>query len=563
MLTGSSPFQGANAAAILCTMFRSGAPPRLVALLERLLAQEPAARFQTAGEVVRELAAIAAALSPPGPELEDTLSALPTEAMGRWGGGSHLPSTPPLPAPTPVPQKRLLPSSRRLVGIVALASLALMIVGAICFSTPWQKQPPRIQTAVTSIASPKQQGAAKAERPLLPSPPAPDASARDLALFSDIKQRIEAAEEPPHREHQLDEIIKRSPHFLEARILAIDLAINLYQSTNDVPYLNRAETLVREADLSAKDPRLLPSQFKIDLAARRKRRTALSLLEHIDPKNPQIPELRARWDEENGHREKALVEWEEAVTLNPSWQKILHLARFEQTFGMTHVKDAKGRLEDLHRRLPQNFHILRALAEFELYYGDPERARKIYSGLTGRAETDLEDLSNFGISLTLLYRYDDAAAVFGKILRADSTNITATLNLADVEIARDHPADAKRFYQIACDELKGEYAEKEETESERMTRAQCEAGIGNTGEAMAIAKETLRQNPDDPTILQSAALVFVLARDVHFLDYVEEAIKNGIQPRWFRLPPYKPYFDDPRFQHLVNGKPDRMTESMK
>jgi serine/threonine protein kinase/tetratricopeptide (TPR) repeat protein len=131
MLTGSSPFQGVNAPAILCQMFRSGAPPRLVALLERLLAQDPAARFQTAGEVVRELEAIAASLSPPGPELEETLSALPTEAMGRWGGGSRPSVVPSVPAATLPREESHQPRRGRRLKIGILISLAMVIVAVV------------------------------------------------------------------------------------------------------------------------------------------------------------------------------------------------------------------------------------------------------------------------------------------------------------------------------------------------------------------------------------------------------------------------------------------------
>jgi serine/threonine protein kinase len=137
MVTGISPFQGANALATLSKVIsesppcvdtlRPGLPPRLVALLFRLLAKDPDARPASALEVARELHAIAASLSPTGNlDPEETVSAMPTDAIGRWGSGSRHPvarlPTAPEPQPEALPQ---LGRRRRLVKAISLSLLAL------------------------------------------------------------------------------------------------------------------------------------------------------------------------------------------------------------------------------------------------------------------------------------------------------------------------------------------------------------------------------------------------------------------------------------------------------
>ncbi|HEY0558310.1 MAG TPA: serine/threonine-protein kinase, partial [Thermoanaerobaculia bacterium] len=133
MLTGISPFQGANALETLSKVIserppcldtlRPGLPPRLVALLVRLLAKDPGERPVSATEVARELHAIAAVLSPPGNfDPEETVSAMPTGVIERWDSGSRHPAAPPPTAPAAPLQRR----GRRSLNIAI--TLALLVV---------------------------------------------------------------------------------------------------------------------------------------------------------------------------------------------------------------------------------------------------------------------------------------------------------------------------------------------------------------------------------------------------------------------------------------------------
>jgi eukaryotic-like serine/threonine-protein kinase len=145
MLAGLSPFQGSNPLATLTKVIserppcldtlRPGLPPRLVALVYRLLDKEPAARPQSAAEVVRELQAIAASMGLSG-DLDpgETVSALPTDTIRRWGGDP----TPPLSslpaAPSPIPESPPQQRRGRRAMIAILSSLMVLIVGVILFT---------------------------------------------------------------------------------------------------------------------------------------------------------------------------------------------------------------------------------------------------------------------------------------------------------------------------------------------------------------------------------------------------------------------------------------------
>lgn len=570
MLTGTSPFQGSNALATLTKVvsekpacvdrLRPGLPPRLVALLYRLLDKDPAARPQTAAEVARELHAIAAPLNPAGGfDPEETVSALPTGVIGQWGGGSSTPVAPLRPAVESTAKMSPQAPRRRTLEIATLLALTVTLAGAVLIHLSWPGQPNRIQRSAAPIRPSVHQVPPKVAPVLPPTPQVPDASDESHAALREIQQRMDAGETPSQPEPRLDQIVQQWPHFLEARILAIDLELGLFQSIKDDRYLDHANKLVRQANLDRDDPRLLPSRIKILLARRSlaKASSEILLLTKLDPRNPQIPELQARFAESNGQTEEALIKWEATVNLSPSlWQNSLHFARFEQTFGGPRLNDARRRLERLHTDRPENIFILQALAELELYYGSPKKAEKIYSALTQRQWSAFPHtlLSNLGAARVLLSDYEGAAKIFNQILQVVPDDIAATINLADVEMARNDTADAESLYNKAFEELNWGSIGREQTPDDQMNRAQCLANIGKTREAMKLAEETVSQHPNDATLLQTAAMVFAIAHDDQSLDYIERAIRKGIQSRWFTLPAYAPLRDKPRFQQLVEGK---------
>jgi serine/threonine protein kinase len=547
-LTGISPFQGSNALETLSKVIsgrppcldtlRPGLPPRLVALLVRLLAKEPAGRPQSAGEVVRELEAIAAALGP-AEDPEETVSVLPTDAVRRWRSDST-PSIPPTVAMLTSPSgSSPRPSLRRVPETAILLSLVLLI----------QQPAAQVQPSILN-----------ADRQLQRCTAASDANQEDRADFLEIEQRVNAAETPPQPESRLDQIIDHSPHFLRARILAIDLAISLFKSTNNEAYRDHAYALIEQAKLAPDDPCLLPSRFKVYLAAGRPKlaENSLNLLEKRQPDNPYIPELRARLDETKGRIEKAFGEWQVAVRHNPSWQNLFRLAMVEQTLGLSHIKDARHHLEMIHQQSPGNIYALDARAELELDYGDLTKAEEIYRDLIRRSPQGSGFTRNYqtnlGNTLVLLAKYDEAAKVFRDALNVDPNNTATTLDLADVESAMKHTDEAQYLYNKVLKQLRLKRPDEEPKAAEEMTRAQCLARLGYTKKAMELAERTLRENSDDATIIQEAAMVFALASDRHALVYIDKALAKGIQPHWFKLPVYEWLFSDPTFQQRVDGK---------
>jgi tetratricopeptide (TPR) repeat protein/predicted Ser/Thr protein kinase len=624
MLTGSSPFQGVNAPAILCQMFRSGAPPRLVALLERLLAQDPAARFQTAAEVVRELEAIAAALSPPGPESEETLSALPTETMGRWGGGSRPFVVPSVPAPAlsleEVPQPRRRHLSK--VGVIVL--LSLLVAGAILFW--WYTTRPKLrrifvagpelirdnpqdrpiaaslQVAVLNILgslkgiapidpsdaegsprTPREIAQATAANDILIILPEREGSGTrgwiNLRLIRDGQEltadRFPASLDPQATlefNKNLDTKVRAlypdnpskpsaspSANFLNARLRAADEAIKIYQSRRDTKSRDRAFRLIEQAEaVSQGDFRPLQERFLFELAEGELGMAAITLsrLEDLMPSHTLYLALRVQLEEAQEWLAEALSDQLTVVEEIPSWTNLLTLAKLEERQGL--VPDARRHLGRILKDSPDNTWAKERLAELELDFGDPEAAEKIYRDLIAHATDPISNIrlhDNLGAALVLLHRYKEAIGTFSEALAIDPKDINTLINMADSENGLCQKDRAHAHYEEVLQLLKSKPSTEEFDPSDETIKAQCLAQLGDTMSAVAIVARNLRENPDDATLLQTAALVFTLAgNNDQAIGYIERAIEKGYRRTWFTFPPYAPLFRNQKFKNLMAGE---------
>jgi tetratricopeptide (TPR) repeat protein len=121
MLTGMPPFRGATAQAVLAahmsqsppsmTSMRRAIPPELDALVLRCLEKRPADRWQSAGELIAQL---------------DAIAGTATGALRTSGAGAGAPAAVPPPAPRPAEDRH--PRPLRVVGLFAAASAVVLAV---------------------------------------------------------------------------------------------------------------------------------------------------------------------------------------------------------------------------------------------------------------------------------------------------------------------------------------------------------------------------------------------------------------------------------------------------
>ena len=382
---------------------------------------------------------------------------------------------------------------------------------------------------------------------LRPGTPALDVRDEDYAAFLEIRQRLDKGSPLMPELARLDEIVRRSPRFLEGQILAARVAHSLYQTGHDPADLDRASRRVRQSlELAPDDPRPLLLEVRIALAAGRETE-AEELLERLDrilPGDPDVLPLKARLAEQEGRPAEALEALRTAARQVPSWQNLYLLAGLEAKLG--HVDEARGRIAAILRQAPDNLWALEQLGYLELLYGDLARAEQIYLQCVRVAPE--RAWHNLGVARFLRGRYPEAAEAYRRVLESDPDDVLSLLNLADTEIELGHPREAEALYRRILASL----PEGRLGPQESIQKAQCLARLGYTRQAVEIAQDAVRQSPDDPRILLLSAFVHHLAGDrSSALNNAQAALEKGIQPRWFTGSAFRSLREDPELRPLL------------
>lgn len=385
----------------------------------------------------------------------------------------------------------------------------------------------------------------------------PDVRDEDYTTFLKIKQRVDAGSLPSTVDLAiLEAMTERSPRFSQARLLAADLLLTRFQSTKDVAYYDRALRLVREArEIAPGDPEPLLRQLNIELAGNQTRLAAATLarLESLLPGDPRILVQKSRLAEREGRMEEALLNLKIATERLPSWRNLDRLADLEARTG--HVEDARGHLRQILEGSPDNAWALDGLAGIELVYGDLKQAEQIYEKLIARAPHRAH-LSNLGVIRVLLGRHEEAIETFQQALAIDPDHVHVTLNLAATELMLGRTGDAEKRFRKVLEEIEKNRPPGGLTPMDSMAQAQCLAQLGRTREAVEITQKALGQNSEDGEILLSAAMVYAAVGDrASTLVTVQNALRKGIQPRWFNLPSFAPLHEDPEFREILRNAP--------
>jgi serine/threonine-protein kinase len=392
------------------------------------------------------------------------------------------------------------------------------------------------------------------DRRLRPGTPTLEARTEDYAAFLAVKKRRDAGIVPSQDDlDQLQQVMDKSPGFLDARLLAATLMMDLFHSTKKMALRDRALDLIRGArQLAPDDPRPLLAQFRFELLRDQPRAAAKTLaqIESLLPGNPQVLVLRSNLAEQEGHLDEALEDYKSAVKTAPTWRNLKNLADLEARTG--HVEEARSHLSQILASSRDNIFALDSLASIELRFGDLHQAEQRYQDLIAHIPTPQRSLyTNLGNVQVLLARYQDAITTFHKALELDPDNAIVNLNLAQAELALGHAQDADGHIRKALREV-----EKNPVPENSMTQAQCLAHLGRKREAVAIIQKALQKTPDDPDVLQYAAQVSALVGDHGAaLADVERALQKGVQPRWFLLPAFNSLRNDPEFRSLLDKPP--------
>jgi len=271
-------------------------------------------------------------------------------------------------------------------------------------------------------------------------------------------------------------------------------------------------------------------------------RQLLTTLQEMVPGGMELLPLEAELEEARGRSPEALALLRAAVKQSPSWRNFHHLATLE--FRTGRASDARAHLEEARRRWPSNTWVELALASGELLYGEAKRAEERYRELLAGGDAGV--YTNLGLSLFLQGEYEEAIEAYQQALTEESENPDVLLNLADAEFELGRTKAALSSYR----RVRALLEESDLTSAEgQLALAQCLARLGMDRPAVKIAREALKEKPDDPFVSYTASMVHALAKERDSAVFAGiDALKAGLAEHWFRIPAMKPVWDDEDFK---------------
>ncbi|HEX4965462.1 MAG TPA: protein kinase [Thermoanaerobaculia bacterium] len=374
---------------------------------------------------------------------------------------------------------------------------------------------------------------------------------KDLRELLQIRRRFDSRQEPlPALEEELAAIRARSPRFLDAYLLAADVARHRFWTSRNPEDLQRGLRLIEQAhDLAPDDPQ--PLFARIDLAlAGKDVALAQKTLEELRPLIPGdvgLLERSSRILDAQGKSREALAQLRTAARLQPSSKRLHNLAQLELKLG--HVAEAKSTLNLLLQRSPGDFDGMSMLATIELLSGDANRAIELYRQLVSHSSGTTE-LSNLSVAYLFARRYAEAADTAKTILAREPGNPLYVLNLGDAYLLMDRRPEAEEQYRRVL-ELTGSDLSK--TDPQFLTvKAQALAHLGQGRQAVAAVQEALRLAPDNGSTAYEASLVYaLLGEDDSALFNAERAFKAGYGARWYSFPWFDSLRQRPEFQAMT------------
>jgi serine/threonine-protein kinase len=379
-----------------------------------------------------------------------------------------------------------------------------------------------------------------------------DVSSEDLKTFLQLRRRFDSRTGTGLGPllADLEALRQRSPRFLDADLLAADVARHHFNESRDPQDLARALDLVRQAEeLAPDDPQPLLMQMLVALDGQdlKLAEEGLRKLETLIPGDVSLLDRRALLLRKTGQLAEAIELLRAAVRRQPSWKRLLTLARMEQQSGA--IPAARRHLEILLERSPGNFEGLTQLAQIEMANGSLERAAVLYGQLVQRSPGSAQ-MSNLGVVYFLLGRYPAAAGIFRRVVAQEPRNPLYTLNLADADLLTGERAQAEEQYRRVVALV--EQDPSAGTPQFLTVKAQALAHLGQSLPAVAAVQEASRLAPEDAGVAYESSLVYaLLGENASALVNAGKALRLGFDPRWFDFPWFDSLRRQPDFQRLL------------
>lgn len=341
---------------------------------------------------------------------------------------------------------------------------------------------------------------------------------------------------------ELEELAARSPHFIDADLLRIEILWGRYRETRNERYRTDADRLLQSVLARARtdvEVYLLAAHCALWAEEPGNAKMFLEKAAELAPANLGVSDLQALVLEQEGKFREALELWQRVTKIRSSWLRSFHMAKNLMKLGRW--QEARNKLDELLIKAPEhrNFSALRA--ELELEVGEPAVAVGMFEKLVA-AYGNASYRANLATAYYFLGDGEKSENAIQPILDAHP-NHPWLLIRADARRLRGHVAAANEDYQRVV-EL---FAAKPAGWQDLSIVAQAHARLGDEDSAYsAMSKAIDKAGSSEPNVYVDAALVFTLIRERRrakecIAAVVEVAKKSG----WLRQPEFKYWLDDP------------------
>lgn len=334
---------------------------------------------------------------------------------------------------------------------------------------------------------------------------------------------------------RLGELQERAPAFTETLLYEARAAAYLYRMSQEENYLEKAYSLLEEAEKKApNDPRPLEQLINLaivvpdlDLAD-----SALRKLNAVAPGEVVMLHAEATVAEAKGNFTQAIELLSRACEVQRTPRCLTDLSSSQRKGGLT--EEAISTLEEVVEEWPSYWWGKKLLADYQFLHGDVDRAQFLYEECLDRSDPDLLVATNLSVIYLIKDQYQDALSLVRLLEQRYPNNRILMLSLAETEELSGNQARADELYRDLLDRIG---RPEEDNWGDWSIRAQALAHLGQQDEAEASVERVLRGGAGDGLAHIEAAITYaVVGNSEAARQQLRTARELGVPKHLFRLP---------------------------
>ncbi|PUA28301.1 MAG: serine/threonine protein kinase [Cellvibrio sp. 79] len=332
---------------------------------------------------------------------------------------------------------------------------------------------------------------------------------------------------------ELDKLGNKTLELPTVQILYKDIAIDLYQETQDYKYLDKLEKKLIYRNHEKVQASILYNIFYLKIA-QKNYPEALRTIEKIKAlkaSNSSISELMAYSSMAQHEYANAIEHYKKSLNSRISINNLFNIANAYWYSGDTQT--AKKYLDKTLELSPNSHKAHGVYGIISMLEGNIPVAIKSFEKVIAQKPNDISGVSNLGLCYLLEKKYIDAERLFSKAVDLVPNYYTVQLNMADAQSLGGKTEEAAKNYNQLIESIN---RDKKSPETLR-NLSQAYAHIGRISEALATLQTVERQDPQNIETTYTAALVHTLAgNDASAIFNIESSLKNGLHVLWFNFP---------------------------